>query len=675
MYNEKMHGDHHKKRFACIMMISRSSLSSILIILYLVTSVYYLYLSSLPIEPCTNGIDGSNDGSSCIKPLLYYHQQQQQQSKNDLIHESTFVLELHVPSITNETFHNKKDRSRPQLTWKKLSSCFTTTSTTTKTEASNDNEEEKQMSFEIDEFLEKEFQTQNTDSIFKYFFSFSKSPSKKKPTIRHQCKLSFPNHFRIRNPNRKLVTPFKGKFILKQVIQFKDNHQKDWKETNFTIAETIFDLTRIVQKPMKQRSNKQQEHVPHFKYYKQSLVLRVVTDTHDYPIHNPLRGDGYKMNYFSSDQNQLLLSQVHHYNQSYYFYRPIFYVDDVALRHNSQIELGPPPTTKDDEIKPPVTLNIKLSFMTPMRHIIQRQIELSLYMAGQLFRPNELDELRYLISDEYMYKFIITQIIGFIHLTLDYLAFKNEIGFYVGRGKDVTGISLSSLYSRCICDIIIFLYLVEGDNTSWFVLFSIGSSVMVELWKLYKFLQPKLNLRGFPNIISFRDLSSMSSTEQMTIDYDSVARTYLSLILYPLVLGMALYGRQFYTYASWYSWVISNLANAVYTFGFISLCPQLYINYKLKSVAHLPWRVFLYKIFNTFVDDVFAFIIEMPLKHKIMTLRDDVVFFIFLIQAYIYRVDKKRANEYGYAYENENEKQKERAIDEITGNNDHIKLD
>lgn len=33
-----------------------------------------------------------------------------------------------------------------------------------------------------------------------------------------------------------------------------------------------------------------------------------------------------------------------------------------------------------------------------------------------------------------------------------------------------------------------------------------------------------------------------------------------------------------------------------------------------------------------------------------MTLRDDIVFFIFLIQAYIYRVDKSRCNEFGYSY-------------------------
>ena len=37
-------------------------------------------------------------------------------------------------------------------------------------------------------------------------------------------------------------------------------------------------------------------------------------------------------------------------------------------------------------------------------------------------------------------------------------------------------------------------------------------------------------------------------------------------------------------------------------------------------------RVFVVddQIFNTFIDDVFAFVIEMPLKHRLMTLRDDV---------------------------------------------------
>ncbi len=52
-------------------------------------------------------------------------------------------------------------------------------------------------------------------------------------------------------------------------------------------------------------------------------------------------------------------------------------------------------------------------------------------------------------------------------------------------------------------------------------------------------------------------------------------------------------------------------------FGFIAMTPQLYVNYKLKSVAHMPWRAFMYKTFNTFIDDVFAFAVTMPLIHRI----------------------------------------------------------
>lgn len=92
--------------------------------------------------------------------------------------------------------------------------------------------------------------------------------------------------------------------------------------------------------------------------------------------------------------------------------------------------------------------------------------------------------------------------------------------------------------------------------------------------------------------------------------------------------------------------------------------PQIFVNYKMKSVAHLPWRALTYKILSTFVDDLFAWIINgkslllrglidadslcvAPLIHKLATLRDDVVFFVYLYQRWVYRVDKSRINEFG----------------------------
>ena len=42
----------------------------------------------------------------------------------------------------------------------------------------------------------------------------------------------------------------------------------------------------------------------------------------------------------------------------------------------------------------------------------------------------------------------------------------------------------------------------------------------------------------------------------------------------------------------------------------------------------------------------------MPAKHRWMTLRDDLVFAVFLYQRWLYRVDYARADEYGFVYGN-----------------------
>jgi hypothetical protein len=81
------------------------------------------------------------------------------------------------------------------------------------------------------------------------------------------------------------------------------------------------------------------------------------------------------------------------------------------------------------------------------------------------------------------------------------------------------------------------------------------------------------------------------------------------------------------------------------------MTPQLFINYKLKTVSHLPWRMMTYKFLNTFIDDIFAFVIKMPTLYRLGVFRDDIVFFIFLYQRWIYKVDKKRVNEFGFSGE------------------------
>lgn len=46
------------------------------------------------------------------------------------------------------------------------------------------------------------------------------------------------------------------------------------------------------------------------------------------------------------------------------------------------------------------------------------------------------------------------------------------------------------------------------------------------------------------------------------------------------------------------------------------MTPQLFRNYFLKSVEHMPWRVVCCKFLNTFIDDIAACIIRMPKMHR-----------------------------------------------------------
>jgi len=69
------------------------------------------------------------------------------------------------------------------------------------------------------------------------------------------------------------------------------------------------------------------------------------------------------------------------------------------------------------------------------------------------------------------------------------------------------------------------------------------------------------------------------------------ATQYLTRLLTPLVALFALRSLLYEQHSSWYSWAIGACTGCVYSFGFVLMCPQLYINHQLKSVSHLPWKV------------------------------------------------------------------------------------
>ncbi|KAL6786103.1 hypothetical protein ACKKBG_A01415 [Auxenochlorella protothecoides x Auxenochlorella symbiontica] len=298
-----------------------------------------------------------------------------------------------------------------------------------------------------------------------------------------------------------------------------------------------------------------------------------------------------------------------------------------------------------------VTLHISVETIHALKFAFFTQMEQSFQMQKSWgsMADGETDEVKRIFLEGNPFFLALTMAVSLLHSLFDMLAFKNDIGFWKNN-KSMVGLSARTIMINAGCQLIIFLYLLDNE-TSYVILFSSGMGTAIELWKVTKAMD--ISVTRSPGAllprIAFKD--RLSYTQSRTDEYDAEAMRYLSYALYPLILGYAVYALVYQTHKSWYSWVLNSLVGAVYTFGFILMCPQLYLNYKLKSVAHLPWRQMSYKFLNTIIDDLFAFVIKMPLLHRLSVFRDDVVFLVYLYQRWIYRVDKKRANEFGYVEE------------------------
>ncbi|RAL63601.1 hypothetical protein DID88_003645 [Monilinia fructigena] len=231
-----------------------------------------------------------------------------------------------------------------------------------------------------------------------------------------------------------------------------------------------------------------------------------------------------------------------------------------------------------------------------------------------------------------------------------------------------------------LCKELFFLYLMDNnENTSWMILFTQGMGIVLEFWKITTVVN--VRIRDAPNSIipyriAFEDKHVLSETEEKTKEYDAVAFKYMYMIAVPLLIAYGGYSLKYESHKSWYSFVIATLVGSVYAYGFLMMVPSLYINYRLKSVAHMPGRAMMYKFLNTFIDDLFAFTIKMPTLHRLATLRDDVIFFVYLYQSWKYKVDYTRVNEFGQGGDEEEveEKLANKPLKSIPGAESKIKV-
>lgn len=268
-------------------------------------------------------------------------------------------------------------------------------------------------------------------------------------------------------------------------------------------------------------------------------------------------------------------------------------------------------------------------------------------LMGEEDEDQDQDSIKEAFLETNIYLLVCTFVISIVHSVFEFLAFKNDIQFWKDR-KTTEGLSVRTVFFNVFQNLIVVLYVFDND-TNTVIRISTFVGLAIECWKVTKVSDCSFDYENkvlgvFPRLVI---AERKEYDESGTKEYDRMAFKYLGMAFFPIAFCYCIYSVFYNEHKGWYSFVLGSMYGFLLTFGFIMMTPQLFINYKLKSVAHLPWRMMTYKALNTFIDDIFAFVIKMPTMYRIGCFRDDVVFFIFLYQRYIYPMDPTRVNEYG----------------------------
>jgi hypothetical protein len=224
----------------------------------------------------------------------------------------------------------------------------------------------------------------------------------------------------------------------------------------------------------------------------------------------------------------------------------------------------------------------------------------------------DTDDLIRMLAETPLLLLGITFVVSIVHLLFDALSFKHDVAFW-RSASSLRGISVSTLTHTLVSNAVISLYL-WAEGSSLLVTLPQAANTLLCAWKLAKAAGITWSLRWWVLPVPAYDAAlHASATRGAASSADAEAVRYVNLLLAPFLAGYALYSFVFHTHTGWGEWALTTAVTAVYGAGFALMTPQLYINWRLRSVAHLPWKVLGYRFVNTVIDDLFAGLIRMPL--------------------------------------------------------------
>jgi len=366
-------------------------------------------------------------------------------------------------------------------------------------------------------------------------------------------------------------------------------------------------------------ANKQQQHA----FWKPEVCVRLVCDWTVYP--RELFPQEFKTTMTAGGGGEK--------------YMPAIYADELGLTSDRYVALNASVNV--------LPLRISYQGMSLARWMMLMHLEESLAQQKELgFSQKDLDDVRHLLADTQTWLLGVTIFASLLHCLFEFLAFKSDIAFWAKAGS-LGGLSLRAVVIDLVSQFVVFLFLIDQD-TSLLVLVPAGLGVCIQAWKAHRAWSVSTTIKGQEQQQQPQQQpqqQQQQELERVSLEADAFATRHMMLFFGPLLLGVAAKSLVFDKHTGWYSWILSSVVSGVYAFGFALMTPQLYINWKLKSVSHLPWTYLCYKATNTFIDDLFAFVIKMPTMHRVACFRDDIVFGVYVWQRWTYSVDNERPME------------------------------
>ena len=250
---------------------------------------------------------------------------------------------------------------------------------------------------------------------------------------------------------------------------------------------------------------------------------------------------------------------------------------------------------------------------------------------------------------------ILLMTVNILHTIFSGFGFKEDISYYNNLEK-LDGVYTKYIFLNIFSVFISFLYnIVQGAN--FLVIFEVFVGFIIEIWKLKMIYNISFN-KFFP-FIHF-DYKIKYEIKEAESYQDFAVSMMIKFLLIPIGIIYLIYRLYYYKSSSIFMFIIEYIFFLLNIFGFILLTPQIYLNYKLQSVEHLPLKAFIFKFLNTIIDDLFAFAVKTPTLYRIFCFKDDVIFVIYLYQMWIYRHNKRS----DMKKKDEERKEKEKISDE-----------